>query len=170
MMNFFQSITALQVKGDWKITIARETPERFIVSILVVNTTLGDSAAKIVPPILLKGTAEELDSAFFEHIGRPLEETDALFTNMEQYLKAREQARLSSKMEKDRKEKQDKSKTDKERKFEEAMKKADELEAEGKHREAWMKVPEVNEYPEQEETIRRRKSELSAKFAPNLFS
>ncbi|MCH5689544.1 hypothetical protein LWM68_38130 [Niabella sp. W65] len=47
--------------------------------------------------------------------------------------------------------------------------KVDELEKEGKHRDAWMKVPDPSEYPEQAEAIRKRKSSLSSKFAPDLF-
>ena len=48
--------------------------------------------------------------------------------------------------------------------------KVDELEKEGKHRDAWMKVPDPSEYPEQAEAIRKRKSSLSSKFAPDLFA
>jgi hypothetical protein len=50
------------------------------------------------------------------------------------------------------------------------MAKADELEKEGKYREAWMKVPEIPDYPEKADEIRKRKTELSDKFsAPSLF-
>ncbi len=45
------------------------------------------------------------------------------------------------------------------------MAKADELEKEGKFREAWMKVPEMTEFPEKADEIRKRKSELSDKFS-----
>lgn len=50
------------------------------------------------------------------------------------------------------------------------MQKVDELEKEGKHRDAYMKIPSINEYPEREEAIRKRQSSLSAKFAPDLFA
>ncbi|MNL88215.1 hypothetical protein D3C87_2177870 [compost metagenome] len=50
------------------------------------------------------------------------------------------------------------------------MIKVDELEKEGKHREAWMKVPDITEFPEKADEIRKRKTELSDKFsAPSLF-
>lgn len=50
------------------------------------------------------------------------------------------------------------------------MAKADELEKEGKFREAWMKVPEITEFPEKADEIRKRKIALSDKFAtPSLF-
>jgi len=45
------------------------------------------------------------------------------------------------------------------------MAKADELEKEGKFREAWMKVPEITDYPEKADEIRKRKSELSNQFS-----
>lgn len=168
-MNFFQSIAAMQVTGDWKITIAREATDKLVVSVLFFNDTVGDEARKKVPPILLRGTAQELDKGFFAAIEQPLKETAQLFTNMEQYLKEREQAKINSQKEKDKTAKAEKEKTEKQKKFEEAMKKADELETEGKHREAWVKVPDANDYPEQAEVIRKRKSELSAKFSPDLF-
>lgn len=169
-MNFFQSITALQVAGDWKINIATESNNRLIVSVLFFNDRIGDEARKQVPPILLKGTPEELDEGFFNAIEIPVKETAQLFFNMEQYLKQKEQAKIASQVEKDKKEKADKEKTERQKKYEEAMKRADEMEAEGKHREAWMKVPEVSQYPEYEDDIRRRKSELSAVFSPDLFN
>lgn len=50
------------------------------------------------------------------------------------------------------------------------MAKVDELEKEGKFREAWIKVPDISEYPEKADEIRKRKTSLSDKFAtPSLF-
>lgn len=167
--NFFQSIEAMQVAGDWTINIAKDTDNNMIVSVLFYNDKVGDDARKRVPPFRLRGNAQELDEGFFTTIERPVQETAQLFSNMEQYLKQREEARLHSQMEKDKADKEAKEKAEKKKKFEEAMKKAGELEAEGKHREAWMKVPDVTDFPDMEETIRKRKSELSAKFSPDLF-
>lgn len=50
------------------------------------------------------------------------------------------------------------------------MEKANELEAAGKFREAWMKVPDITEFPEKADEIRKRKIALSDKFGtPSLF-
>ena len=50
------------------------------------------------------------------------------------------------------------------------MAKADELEKDGKFRDAWMKVPDITEFPEKADEIRKRKTELSEKFStPSLF-
>jgi len=88
---------------------------------------------------------------------------------MEQYLKEREQANINSQKEKDKEARAGKEKAERQKKYEEGMKKAAELETEGKHREAWLKVPDPNDYPEHAEQLRKRKSELSAKFSPDLF-
>lgn len=49
------------------------------------------------------------------------------------------------------------------------MAKVDELEKEGNYRDAWIKVPDPAQFPEQAEVLRKRKTALSAKFAPDLF-
>ncbi|MCC9073545.1 prtrc system protein e [Flavobacterium sp. F-65] len=169
-MNFFQSLIALQVAGDWKINIVKETADRLIVSVLFFNDAIGDEARKKVPPILLKGTAEELDAGFFEAIAEPVKDTAQLFANMEQFLKESAQAKISSQMEKDNILKIGKEKTEMQKKYEEAMKKADELEALGKFKEAWMKVPQADQYPEHKDIIHKRKAELSDKFPIDLFN
>jgi len=169
-MDFFQSLSALQVQGDWKISIRQDKENALLVSVLFTNNECGDDARKLIPPIILKGTAQELDEGFFANISAPIQVTSQLLVNMESYLKQQEQAQLQSKMHKEKAGKAEKQKTDKEKKYEAAMNKVDELEAEGKHRDAWMKVPDPAEYPEQAEELRKRKEGLSAQFAPSLFN
>lgn len=168
-MNFFQSLCALQVTGDWKIAIKQDGGS-LIVSVLFSNDKCGDNAKKQIPPLVLSGTAEELDEGLFAAIEAPIKATSALLLNMESYLKAQEQAKKQSAMQKETETKAEKEKTDKQKKYEGMLKKSEELEAEGKYREAWMKVPEISEFPEHEDAIRSRKSALSAQFAPSLFN
>ncbi|MFH7017343.1 prtrc system protein e [Flavobacterium sp. FlaQc-47] len=166
--NFFKSILALQVAGNWNINIAKEEADKLIVSVLFFNDTIGDDARKKVPPILLKGTVEELDNGFFQAIAEPVQDTAKLFANMEQFLKEKEQAKVSSQMQKDNELKKEKS--EKQKQYESAMKKAEELETAGKFKEAWMKVPSVDLYPEYKDIIHARKAELSDKFPVDLFN
>ncbi len=168
-MNFFQSIVAMQVAGGWKINITKEKEDKLVVSVLYYDDAIGDEARKKLPPMLLKGTAAELDGGFFAAIEQPVKETAALFTNMEQYLKEREQAKLQSQKEKDSTVKVNKPQSEKDKKYEAAMKLADELDAKGKYRDAWMKVPDASLYPEHADTIRERKTALAKKFAPEMF-
>lgn len=167
--NFFNQIAQLQIIGDLHITIAKGAEDRLIVLVMLQNEGCGDSAKHSIPPLNLRGTAEELDSGFFENITAPIESASRLMVDMEGYMKRLEDTKKQSAMEKEKDDKQKKEQEAKDKKFSEAMAKADELEKEGKFREAWIKVPEIHEFPFKAEEIRRRKSELSAKFAPDLF-
>lgn len=166
--NFFQQVAALNLTGDLQI-IVKQTDGQLVASVLLNNPQCGDNAAKMIPPLLLKGSPTELDSGFFESIATPLQATSGLLVNMETFLKQREEAKKQSAMEKEKTDREKKEKEAKEKRYKDAMAKADELEKEGKYRDAYMKLPNLSEFPEQEEAIRKRQSALSAKFSPGLF-
>jgi len=167
--NFFNQIAQLQIIGDLHITIAKGAEDRLIVLVMLQNEGCGDTAKHSIPPLNLRGTAEELDSGFFENITAPMESASGLMVDMEGYMNQLEDTKKQSAMEKEKDDKQKKEQEAKDKKFSDAMAKADELEKEGKFREAWIKVPEIHEFPLKADEIRRRKSELSAQFAPDLF-
>lgn len=167
--NFFSSIAALKITGDLQVTIRKGAESNWIVSVMLNNEQCGDEARKLIPPLNLRGSAEELDNGFFERITTPIQTASGLMVNMEGFMKQLEEVKKQSAMEKDKADRERKEKEGREKKYTEAMQKVDELEKEGKHRDAWMKVPDPSEYPEQAEAIRRRKSSLSSKFAPDLF-
>jgi len=168
--NFFNQIAQLQITGDLQLTIAKGAENNLIVSVMLQNEQCGDNAKNIIPPLNLRGTAEELDNGFFEKITTPIQAVSGLMVNMESFMKQLEETKKQSAMEKDKDDRQKKEQEGKEKKFKDAMAKADELEKEGKFREAWIKVPEITEFLEKADEIRRRKRELSDKFsAPSLF-
>lgn len=168
--NFFAQLAALQVEGDWQITIKAGAHHRMIVSVLFQNDKVGDNARKLIPPMILKGTTEELDGGFFASIAGPVKQTASLFVNMEAYAKAQETARLESRMEKDKQDAVKKEKDAGSKKYEAAMKKVAELEAAGKFREAYGQLPKPTDFPEQEAAITEKKQALLEKFEqPGLF-
>ena len=167
--NFFSSIAALNITGDLQVTIRKGAESNWIVSVMLNNEQCGDDARKLIPPLNLRGSAEELDNGFFERITTPIQTASGLMVDMEGFMKQLEEVKKQSAMEKEKADRERKEKEAKEKKYREAMQKVDELEKEGKHRDAWMKVPDPSEYPEQAEAIRKRKSSLSSKFAPDLF-
>lgn len=169
-MNFFQSLSALQLQGDWNITVKTAEENTLVVSVLLNNVKCGDDAKKLIPPLILKGTAMEMDSGFFESVTTPMQTTSSLLTNMEAFLKQQELAKQQSAMVKEKHDKQKKDQDAKDKKFSEAMKGSDELANAGKYREAWTKLPDPALFPEKAELIKKRRSELSAKFAPDLFA
>ncbi|GAA6766868.1 hypothetical protein AAFH68_28150 [Flavobacterium sp. CGRL1] len=168
--NFFNQIAQLQIKGDLHLTIAKGAQNNLIVSVMIQNDACGDKAKNIIPPLNLRGTAEELDNGFFQTITAPIESASGLMVDMESFMKQMEEAKKQSAIEKEKADSQKKQHEAKDKKFKDAMEKADELEKEGKFREAWMKVPEIAEFPQKAEEIRRRKTSLSHRFAtPSLF-
>ncbi|UPZ16191.1 PRTRC system protein E [Flavobacterium humidisoli] len=168
--NFFNQITQLNFTGNLQLTIAKGAENKIIVSIMLQNEGCADTAKNIIPPLNLRGTAEELDNGFFEKITTPIQTASGLMIDMEGFMKQLEQAKKQSAMEKEKQDRHKKEQETKDKKFKDAMAKADELEKEGRFREAWIKVPEMAEFPDKADEIRRRKTALSDKFsAPSLF-
>lgn len=163
--NFFNQIAQMGITGDLQLTISKGIENTLIVSIMLQNEQCGDNAKQMIPPLNLRGTAEELDEGFFQQITTPFQTASGLMVNMEAFMKQLEVAKKQSAMEKEKSEIQKKEQETKDKKFKDGMAKADELEKEGKFREAWMKVPEITDYPEKADEIRKRKSELSNQFS-----
>lgn len=167
--NFFSSIAALKLTGNLQLTIRKGADNNWIVSVMLNNEQCGDEARKLIPPLNLRGSAEELDSGFFERITAPIQAASGLMVDMEGFMKQLEEAKKQSAMEKEKTDRERREKEAREKKYKEAMQKVEELEKACKYRDAWMKIPDPSEFPEQAEVIRKRKSALSAKFAPDLF-
>ena len=168
--HFFHQIGQLQITGDLQLTIAKGADNCLIVSVMLQNEQCGDNAKNIILPLNLRGTAEELDSDFFEKIAMPIQTASGLMVDMEAFMKQLEKTKKQSAMEKDKACRLKKEQEAKDKKFKDAMAKADELEAAGKFREAWVKVPEIAEFPEKADGLRRLKRELSDKLGtPSLF-
>lgn len=178
--NFFAHIAAIPFEGCLNVTIKKDG-EQLTASVLLQNDGCGDAAKNHIPPLILRGCAKELCEGFFDAIATPVAETSKLLVNMEAYLKGQEAAKKNAAMEKKKTEKTEKTdkadKSDKpttpeeikEMKYIGIMAEVDKLEAAGKYREAWVKVPKTSEFPEKAEEIQKRTSSLSAQFSPDLF-
>lgn len=168
--NFFNQIQALDFTGVLQLNISKGAENNLIVSVLLNNEQCGDNAKNLIPPLTFNATPQEFDEGFFEQIKAPIQTVSGVMVDMEKFLKQMEEVKKQSAMEKEKTEKAKKEKEAKDKKFKDGMAKADELEKEGKFREAWMKVPDITEFPEKADEIRKRKTSLSDKFAtPSLF-
>ena len=168
--NFFNQIQQLDFTGVLQLNISKGIESNLIVTVLLNNEQCGDSAKNLIPPLTFNATPQEFDEGFFEQITTPIQKVSGLMVDMEKFQKQLDEAKAQSAIEKAKTEKEKKEKEVKDKKFKDAMAKADELEKEGKFREAWMKVPETTEFPEKTDEIRKRKNALSEKFAtPSLF-
>ena len=168
--NFFNQIQQLDFTGVLQLNISKGAESNLIVSVLLNNEQCGDNAKNLIPPLTFNATPQEFDEGFFEQIKAPIKTVSGVMVDMEKFLKQMEEVKKQSAMEKEKNEKAKKEKEAKDKKFKDGMAKADELEKEGKFLEAWMKVPDITEFPEKADEIRKRKTALSAKFAtPSLF-
>ena len=168
--NFFNQIQQLDFTGVLQLNISKGIESNLIVTVLLNNEQCGDSAKNLIPPLTFNATPQEFDEGFFEQITTPIQKVSGLMVDMEKFQKQLDEAKAQSAMEKEKTEKAKKEKEAKDKKFKDAMAKADELEKEGKFREAWIKVPDLTEFPEKADEIRKRKTALSDKFAtPSLF-
>lgn len=168
--NFFNQIQQLDFTGVLQLNISKGAENNLIVSVILNNEACGDNAKNLIPPLTFNATPQEFDEGFFEQITTPIQKVSGLMVDMEKFLKQLEEVKKQSAMEKEKADKQKKEQEAKDKKFKDAMAKADELEKEGKFREAWIKVPDITEFPEKADEIRKRKTSLSDKFAtPSLF-
>lgn len=185
--NFFENITALNVPGKWTLAIHTDEQGGFTVSALFTALHNADNATKAIPPMLLKGTATEMDEGFFETITQPVQLTAGLYNNLNAYHKELEKARLASKMVQDKKNKTaPKAKTestetggeeddnieiaepkpDKEamkKAYNEAMAKISELNAACKYAEAIEILPSPEDYPEKAAELKGKLGDLTRK-------
>ena len=168
--NFFNQMAQLDFTGVLQLNISKGAENNLIVSVILNNEQCGDKAKNLIPPLTFNATPQEFDDGFFEQITAPIQTVSGLMVDMEKFLKQLEEVKKQSAMEKEKADKQKKEQEAKDKKFKDGMAKADELEKEGKFREAWMKVPPVTEFPEKADEIRKRQTELSNKFGtPSLF-
>lgn len=166
--NFFKQVSAVDFQGDLNIIVTK-TESGMVTNVYLNNETCGDKARKLIIPLTLRGTAEELDADFFAIITAPLQQASGLMVNMESFMKQLEEAKKHSAMVKEKTDLQKKEREAATKKFNEIMKQVEDLEKAGKYQQAWMKVPDPGTYPEHADALRKRKVQLSAKFPPDLF-
>ena len=152
--NFFRQLAKMNLTGDLQLTLRPTEENSFVLSVLLRNEQCGDEAGKLIPPLNLRGTAEELDNGFFESITAPLQTVSGLMVDMESFLKQLEEAKKQSAMEKEKAEKEKKEKEAKEKKY----------------KEAWPALPKPSEFPDFAEAIRKKQDEYERHFAPSLFT
>lgn len=166
--NFFRQIADLNLTGNLQITIAQGADGKQVVSVLLINEECGDGARKRIAPLNIRATPEELDSGFFETITTPMQTVSGLMVDMESFMK---QVEVAKKNAGGSKPSPAKSKTEtKASKYDAIMAKVNALDKAGKPRDAWMALPDMQEFPDHADDIRKRRSELSAQFAPDLFA
>lgn len=167
--HFFQNLSALLTDGCLKMVIKKGDADELIVSVLATNDNVGDNAKNVIAPLVLKGTAEEIDNGFFEAIQEPVKLTNQLLTNMETYLSQVAEAKVKSQMEADKVKAEKTAKDERRKKFDALIKRVEELENEKKYKEAIEQLYKATDLIEHTDEIKKRISELQAKSQPTMF-
>lgn len=176
--NFFRAIEALDVEGNLTLTIRKLKDGNMVVSTILINDRVGDSARKKIIPLNITATAGQLGEIYFKTISTPMKKTSELLTNMEAYLKSVEEANKKSRIEQDKK-KAEKSKStsatekvEDEEAYKQAIDNSAQFEKEMKYDEALEALPQEADFPKRKAEIVKKRAELEkkAKLANNLFS
>jgi PRTRC genetic system protein E len=166
--NFFNSLKDLGVQGSCTLSIANAGDNLLIVSVLFAHEKAN------LPPMVFKGTADELDGQFFEALKAPAGETAALFTNLDAYQKSIQEAQEKAKANAAAKTKgttpvsivdnaEKLEKEEKRKAYTEAVRQIVELDKACRYDEAIALLPPAEDFPEKAEEIGRRKAELERK-------
>ena len=99
--NFFEQVAGLAVNGTLQINIQPQESGTLTVSVMLVNNNPKITTGKNIPPMLLTGSAQELDEAFFNQVGEPVKRTVKLFANADAYQKELDKAGQAGKKDKD---------------------------------------------------------------------
>ena len=100
--NFFSLVKQLNLSGNLRMNIQSQQNGELIVSLLLDTSFVKDNAAKLIPPLVLKGSDNELDNGFFEAIEKPVMDTQTLLLNMQAHIKASDKAQKESRIVKDK--------------------------------------------------------------------
>jgi PRTRC genetic system protein E len=99
--NFFEQVAGLAVNGTLQINIKSNESGMLTVSVMVAGNYPKVNTGKNIPPMLLTGSPQELDEAFFNQVSEPVKRTIKLFANLETYQKELDKAGQAGKKDKD---------------------------------------------------------------------
>lgn len=165
--NFFSNIKGLPRAGSWKMNISIDADEKMLVSVLLEKEKDG----KPIAPMVFNGTADELDEGFFYTIAEPVRQTAELFASLDAHQKSLDRAKQEI---------GDKAKSkptanastpppqkvddraEKKRRYDDAIKRATELNSQCKYTDALAELPSNEDYPDKAkelDELRRRLEE-----------
>jgi PRTRC genetic system protein E len=158
--NFFTQIADLNLTGNIRLNIQPQPDKRLLVSILLTSDELKGTAASNIPPLILDGTADEFDHEFFKSIAQPMQKNTGLLCNLLEHEKGIEKAQAESRQLKEKTQSTTKDSGGKRGKFDQQMAKVTALENQKKIGEAIGQLPDVKQYPEYAEEIKKKSQQL----------
>jgi PRTRC genetic system protein E len=182
--NFFEQLAGLSLTGNLHLNIHTAENGNLTISLLLSPSDPKITGAKSLPPLLLKGSAAELDEDFFDAIMQPVQATSAFIIGLETYQAAFKKAKKTAKPEKEKAGKgtpndsdeddpqeepsglfaavpdDREAKAEKKKRYDEAMQQIKELNGLMKYKEAIALLPDAEEYPDRATEIKAKREEL----------
>ena len=164
---FFTAINQMMTEGVDLTIVIRKANGQMAVSTLPKSNGLKDEAQNHIVPLTVSGLPEELDAGFLQTVARPIQKVAGLITNMAQFEAQADKAAADSKAAKEEKAKETKEEKEKREKYEKHLKKAEELIAAKKHKDAIATLGQAKLYATEqnkktvEEKIEEQKKAMS---------
>lgn len=168
--NFFQAIQRLHSTGVWIFNVSFSTENEVVVSVVVKDGGNIDDK-NTLPPMVYRGTPQEIDEGIFDALVHPIEETKNLFANLTAYNKGLEDAKAKIMVKPKIEKSADKKgatesiheSTEDRPKFEDILSEINKLNAGCKYSEALALLPVVESFPEKKAEIEKLRKELEWK-------
>ena len=97
-MEFFKRINEMLGEGCTLVMNVAKKGDSLTVSVFPGNPLVKDNGAKKINPLIIKGTAEELDADFLGVIKEPISRVTGLLVDMANFEKGEEEAKAKSDM------------------------------------------------------------------------
>ena len=136
MCMFFKELSQMMTEGTNISLTVRSRDGLLTVSLLPKAKGLKDEAKNHLQPIVLTGSAEELDAGFFDAVQQPVQKATGLLAGMKSFEESLNRVESEKKEAQEKKKDADRRLQERKTKYDKLIALADSQEAEGKNSEA----------------------------------
>jgi PRTRC genetic system protein E len=165
MNTFFTQLSAAIGQAEFQLNIKPKGAQ--ITVMITPKTSANDPALANLQPLIITGTAEQLDADFITAITSPLQKLTGLISNLESFEASTKKTEEESRIKKAAEDKIKKEADEKVKKFDALTKKADGFEKDGKLKEAVGALKQAQSFAKDPGLVLKRINELTAKYSQN---
>jgi PRTRC genetic system protein E len=162
MSTFFKELTELI--GDSEITITIKQKDESLTVMVMPKHTTQDPALNQLKPVIISGTAQELDEYFLPTISEPLQKAIGLISNTTDYVKHLDAVASKTKQAKEKSELAKKEADEKKKKYDDLLLKADKAEKELNFSNAISILTQAKEFADKPEKVDSKIKALQSKI------
>jgi len=168
---FFNELSQMMTSGSDVTLTVRSQNGTLTVSVFPKVKGLKDEAKKHLQPIVLTGTAEELDAEFFNIVSEPVKKATGLLSDMKAFEDSLARVDAEKKKATEQKKTADKQADERKKNFERLIARAETQEKEGKNEAALQTMREARTMADGDSvaTTDKRITQLKAKCMQSIF-